>query len=200
MFYLRDCATNDTKTLRVKYNTVNMIFRHGHQDCVRLLLSRGAELLRTNGGESPLEIAMKVDLNFILRAYLPTASCMYPNNFIWPNFWANTTALLRTYSPVESCMFQNNLTQLLSKTQSLFEYVPTWIYVRIIWQCMEMVFAWFQLILGLVNRGLEWLCDGTKTSLDPRTPLPLFYLARKMHENSFKCLWPDPELILSRLY
>ena len=41
---------------------VLLIFRHGHQDCVRLLLSRGAQLLRTNDQETPLDIAVKVRL------------------------------------------------------------------------------------------------------------------------------------------
>jgi hypothetical protein len=34
--------------------------RHGHQDCVRLLLNRGAQLLRTNDQETALDIAVKV--------------------------------------------------------------------------------------------------------------------------------------------
>ena len=35
-------------------------YRHGHEDCVRLLLSRGAQVLFTHDNESPLEIAVKV--------------------------------------------------------------------------------------------------------------------------------------------
>ena len=44
-------------------NLMNISFyRHGHEECVRLLLSRGAQLLRTNDNETPVDIAVKVEI------------------------------------------------------------------------------------------------------------------------------------------
>ena len=68
---------------------LQLLYRHGHQDCVRLLLSRGAQLLRTNEQETPLDIAVKVHINscfismfsdinlFFLKCIYMSSDCLF---------------------------------------------------------------------------------------------------------------------------